>query len=133
MLSNGFKCQLTIAGEDFGRWDGFDGGEADADETKYTPEDDIQRTYITNVKVSNLTVKRGYLESRDGDISRRYKSLVGQPFTAVILERDDDGNFQQNRPPYTGRVKNITLPNGDSNENSKAMLSIELSVGEPGS
>lgn len=133
MLVNGFKCQLKIAGEDFGGWDGFDGGEADADETKYTPEDDVQRTYLSNVKISNLTVKRGYKESRDGEIARRYRSLIDLPFVCTVLDRDENGNLQQNRPPYQGRVKNITLPNGDSNENSKAMISIELSVGEPGS
>ncbi len=130
MLNNGFKCDLTIGEVSYGRWDGFDGGEADADETKYTPEDGKQRTYLTNVKVSNITVKRGYKESRDGDISRDFKTLIGQKCEAVVLERDDSGNFQQNRPTYKGRVKNITLPNGDSNENGKAMISIELSVGE---
>lgn len=133
MLSNDFKCALTINGVDYGKWDGFDGGEADADETKYTPEDDKQRTYLSTVKVSNVTVKRGYNESRDGDIARQYKTLLRQPFKLVVSERDADGIYQQNRPAYEGLVKNITLPNGDSNENSKAMISIELSVGETGS
>lgn len=127
-----FYGTLSIDGEDFGPWDGFSGGAYDADETKYTPYDKVQRTYLTNETTDNVTIQRDYRPSRDGLLVRRKDDLHRKPFVFVVQDEDEDGNFQQNRPPYRGLVKRIVPPDGNSNDNGVAMISIELSVGTPG-
>jgi hypothetical protein len=126
-----FYGTLQIAGEDFGPFDAFAGGAYDTEETKYTPYDLVQRTYLGVDTVTNLTVSREYLPERDGPLVRRKDSLKRHPFVFTVQDKDADGNFQQNRPPYRGVVKQITPPDGNSNESGVAMLSIELSVGTP--
>jgi hypothetical protein len=64
-------------------------------------------------------------------IAQRQVSLIDQAAEVVILDKDENGNWQQNRPPYKGLVKTVTPPEGDSNSNDQAMISIVISTGEP--
>lgn len=125
-------ASLSINGEDFGDFDAFTGGGYDADETKYTPFDGVQRTYLGNPTEANLVLTRDYRPVRDGPILRRKARLQDQPGIAVVQDRGGDGNWQQNRPPYSGLIKAITGPEGDSNSGDIAMLSIEMSTGVTG-
>lgn len=127
-----FYGTLSIDGEDFGAFDGFAGGAYDTGEQKYTPYDGVQRTYADTKSTSNVTASRIYTPSRDGALVRRHEELREKPFVFTVQDKDADGNFQQNRPPYRGFVKMITPPDGDSNGTGIAMLQIELSVGTPG-
>lgn len=131
-LKNAFKCKLSIAGEDFGEFDSFSGGAYDSTETKYTPFDGVERVYLSFSSVGNVTVGRSYEVARDGSIVQRRESLQHQPFVLVVLERDANGVYQQNRAPYTGLTKAITPPEGDSTASDVAMLQIELSTGKVG-
>lgn len=132
MLKNAFKVKVSSATEDLGEFDSFTGGEYDAAETKYTPYDGVQRTYLAFPTVGNITVGRNYEEARDGGFVARKASLQGTAVTCVVLDRDVNGNYQQNRPAEKALIKGITPPEGDSNANDQAMLMIELSVGTPG-
>lgn len=132
MLTNQFKGLLTIASEDFGEFDGFTGGGWDATEVKHTPFDGVERTYVTTPTTANVTASRTYEQARDGALARRRKELQGAAFTFVVLDKDASGNYQQNREPYTGLVKAITAPDGDSSGSDVAMITIELSTGTPG-
>lgn len=133
MLKNAFKVKVKVpGGRDFGEFDNFAGGELDAEESKYTPFDGVERVYLAFSKVGNVNVGRMYEEDRDGAISRDAKSLHLTAVECTVLERDKDGIYQQNRDPYVGLLKKIEFPEGDSNSNDVEMLKFEISVGAVG-
>jgi hypothetical protein len=128
-LNKDFYVTLTIDGVDFGGWDQQTGGEYDSDEQKYTPFDGVQRTYLANKTTGNVTLSRDYRPDRDGPMVRAKDNLQGKPAIAVVQDKDRNGNFQQNRPPYQGLIKAITPPETDSDGSDVAKISVEISVG----
>jgi hypothetical protein len=131
-VKKAFKCRLSALGNDLGEFDAFTGGAADHTETKYTPFDGVQRTYLSFPELGNITLSRSYEEARDGDFMTHAPAYYAAPCTVVVLDRDASGNYQQNRAPYNGAIKAITPPEGDSNASDIQMLTIEVSVGTVG-
>lgn len=126
------QATLTIAGTDYGQWDALEGGEYDADETKYTPFDGIERVYLSNPKTGNVTLSRDYRPERDGPILKGRKTLHEAEAQVVLLDKGADGNYQQNRDPYKGLVKTITPPAYDSDGNAVGKISVVVIVGQRG-
>lgn len=131
-VKKAFKVRLSANGADLGEFDAFTGGGVDHTETKYTPFDGVQRTYLSFPELGNVTLTRSYEEARDGGFMAAEASYRAAPCTVVVLDRDSSGNYQQNRAPYNGAIKAITGPEGDSNSSDIEMLTIEVSVGTLG-
>lgn len=128
-LKNAFRASLNVAGVDYGSWDALTGGDFDTNEVKYTPFDEEQRVYVGQKTTNNVTLERDYVEAIDGPLLA--KDLRGQSATGVILDRDANGNFQQNRPPYRGVVKTIIPPDYDSNDSSTVVkIQVVISCGK---
>jgi hypothetical protein len=125
------RASITGATTDYGLFDSYTGGGSDSDETKYTGVDEVQRTSVSENQDSNPTVAREYRRARDADIVRSRRSKIGEAVTVIPEDKDDDGNWQQNDAPIKGLIKTITGPEGDSNSNDTAMLTIVVSAGEP--
>jgi hypothetical protein len=123
------RASLSIAGVDYGLFDTVTGIVTDGDETKYTPADNVQRTAVSESQDGNPVLSRMYESSRDGVIGKNRRALHGQPALVTPFDKDEDGNWQQNIAPVEGAVKTITCPEGDSDSNDTAMISIEVSAG----
>lgn len=127
-LKNAFRASLQIGPKDWGNWDAFMGGDFDMSETKYTPADGIQRTYVGVKTTNNITLETDYREEIHGQLLK--EDPRGIAATAVIFDRDPEGNFQQNRPPYFGVVKQVVPPDGDSNDAATIVkIQVIISVG----
>lgn len=131
-IEKDYRGMLTMAGTDYGQWDAVEGGEYTAEETKYTPYDEVERTYLSNKKTGNVTLSRDYRPDRDGAILKAQKQLHGSVAGVVMLDKGADGNYQQNRDPYTGLVLSIVPPNYDSDGNAISKIQVIVSVGTPG-
>jgi hypothetical protein len=114
---------------DYGYFDSNAGGEADSTETKYTGVDGVQRTSVSEVQDGNVTLAREYRRERDAEIVKTRRQKIGETVNVIPEDKDSDGNWQQNAAPYTGVIKTITPPEGDSNSNDTAMLTIVISTG----
>jgi len=131
-IEKDYRGLLTMNNTDFGQWDAVEGGEYDAEETKYTPFDEVERTYLSNKKTGNVTLSRDYRPERDGAILKAQKQLHASAAKVVLLDKGADGNYQQNRDPYTGLVKSIIPPNYDSDGNAISKIQVVVTVGTPG-
>lgn len=116
-LKNSFRGHLTINGVDYGEWDAGSGGAQDTTDTKYTPFDGEERVYVGKKTTDNVTFDKDYSAKEAGELFKG-KDLRGLPALALVEDRDEDGNFQLNRPPYEGVIKTITWPDFDSNDPS---------------
>jgi len=141
-IKNIFRATVQIVGskpQDLGMWDAFQGGDYDTTETKYTPGDGEQRVYVGLRTTGNVTLDADYqlgihdvLLRQVGTEVKANEDLRGQPVKVVVLERGADGNYQQNRNPYPGVIKQIVPPDGDSNDaGTIAKIQMVVSVGKP--
>lgn len=130
------SLSILVAGKwtDFGYFDTNTGGDWDIAETKYTPFDGEQRTYLGQPTDNNVTIDRDYTpndRATDVDLVNGSVEYRGLPAKSIIYDKDANGNWQQNRKPYSGLVKQIIPPDGDSNDASTvAKISVVLSIGK---
>src|ERR1700689_2195588 len=111
-LKNSFEAVLTVNGVEY-KFDKFTGGKFTRSETKYTAADRVQRSYTGLSAIENLTLERVYQAERDGAILKA--DLRGQACKVTIKDINEKGEAQANRPPYVGRVLEVTPPDGDTN------------------
>lgn len=136
-LKNAFQASLTVvdsAGnvKQLGEWDAFTGGKFSQSETKYTPANRKQRTYVGLRTIENVTLERDYEPEVDGPLVNISQDIRGMAATIVVEDRDPDGNFQRNREPYVGKVLEIIPPDGDTNDASAIVkIGIVVSVENP--
>jgi hypothetical protein len=140
---NIFRATVTIITPgkevDLGMWDTFTGGDYDSTETKYTPADGEQRVYTGVRTTNNLTMDSDYqpnvhdaLLKEVGQEVKANEDLRGQPVRVIVQELGADGNYQANRKPYLGVIKQIVPPDGDSNDaGTIAKIGLVVSVGKP--
>jgi hypothetical protein len=136
-LKNAFRAALFVDGKELPagvEWDGFTGGKWTQKETKYTPYDGIQRSYVGQKEVENFTLEADYKVAIHGPILATLNGeagdIRGKAARVIVKDRDINGNFQQNRPPYNGTVLEVIGPDGDSNDaSSVSKISIVISTG----
>jgi len=136
------KVQFPQGVNDLGNaweWDAFTGGKYSVKESKYIPFDGVERTHTGNRETENLTIEADYVESVhgpllamvDGELPEA-EDLRGKRAEFIVKDRDENGNFQQNRNPYVGKILEIVPPDGDSNDGGTiAKIQIILSIGRP--
>jgi len=114
-----YSVTVAVNGEDFGVWDKFSGGEVDSDELKYKPGGMAPHVSLGGSQtVNNLTVSRLYDLSRDHQQVHKLLGLAGKA-TVVVTKQplDVDGNAFGRPIVYSGKLKQVTPPDHDSESN----------------
>ncbi|HKV66544.1 MAG TPA: hypothetical protein VJN72_00535 [Gaiellales bacterium] len=121
---------LRVDDVDFGVFDKKTGGNADSEETKYTPGGMAKEVSLGGRQThENITLSREFDWGRDGPgvaylIGRRGRAAVtiGQQFL------DIDGNARGNPITATGTLKSVQVPDHDSSGNDAALLELECTI-----
>ncbi len=124
-----YSVTVSIDGTDLGVFDKLTGGEVDSEETKFRPGGMQPHVSLGGYKtVNNVTVSRLYDLSRDHLKVPFLLDRVGKG-TATISKQPLDTNGNPFGPPivYTGKLKQVTLPDHDSESSDAAMIELEFS------
>jgi hypothetical protein len=126
-----YAVTVSVAGVSLGTFDKLSGGELDSEETKYRPGGMGAEVALGGPKtVSNVTVSRIY--SLDGDHAANLASLkaaIGKGAVTITKQPlDADGNAYGSPVVYNGILKNVKLPDHDSQSNDPGMLELEVST-----
>lgn len=124
------QTTVTVDGVPLGVFDTIDGGEADSEETKYRPGGMAEEISLGGRgTISNVTLGRLYELARDHDTIRWLMARRGKARATVTRQPlDVDGNAFGRPFVYTGTVKTVTLPKGDSNSNNAAVWTMVVST-----
>lgn len=91
----------------------------------------MQRSYTGLSSIENLTLERVYQAARDGAGILAH-DIRGLSAEVIIKDLNEAGEAQANRPPYIGKVLEVTPPDGDVNDASTTvMLGVTVSVENP--
>lgn len=114
-----------------GVFDKMTGGAIDTEETKYKPGAMGASISLGGTKtVANVVVERLYDLQRDHHLMAALIAAAGKSDMTVTKQPlDADGNAFGAPLVYTGKLKTVTPPEHDSEANTAAMLSLELSTG----
>lgn len=114
---------------DLGVFDKQSGGEVDSEETKYWPGGMLAQASLGGRRnVSNVTVSRLYRLDRDHSQVGWILAGIGKADVVVTkTSLDVDGNAYANPVVYTGKLKQLTLPEADSESSDAALFELEIS------
>ena len=124
-----YRVSVVIDGESTGVWDKVTGFGTDSAETKYKPGGMVPEVPLGgSVSVDNGNVSRLYDLQRDHQNVKRWIAKVGKADVVVNKQPlDIDGNVFGSPLVYTGKLKNCTPPEVDSESSDAALLEIEVS------
>lgn len=124
-----FVIHLSIGGRDCGTWDRLSGGDTDSDDTKYRPGGTPDQISLGGPKtVSNVTLSRLFQRGRDTSLLPFLQAQVGRGACVVSKQPvDDDYNAFGQPLVYTGKLKQCSPPDSNSESNDAAMLALEIS------
>jgi hypothetical protein len=122
---------VTFRGETraLGTFDQLSGGEVDSEETKFTPGNLGQQISLGGRRaVGNVTVARLYDMLRDHPNMGWLMAGVGKADVVVTkIALDVDGNAYASPIVYTGKLKQLNMPEHDSESNDAALFEMEIS------
>lgn len=124
---------VTVWVESIGNLGAFDqssGGAGESAEKKYREGGARDQSVLGGARMrSNVTVERLFRNERDGLIFKALDNARGKKMVVSKQALDDDGNTIGDPIPYTGRVKTVTGPDTDSNDDDgETKLIIEQST-----
>jgi hypothetical protein len=121
---------VTIGERDLGIWDSHTGGEIDSEESKYRPGGlAAQISLGGSVTVNNVTVGRLYLLERDHQLVPFLLGQVGKgDFIVTKQPLGVDGVAFGKPTVYRGKLKQVTLPEHDSESSDPAKIELEMSA-----
>jgi hypothetical protein len=125
-----YDVSVTINGNNTGTWDKMTGGNIDSTETKYKPGGmGPQISLGGTVEVTNIVVTRLYVLARDHPLVPYLKGGVGKATVVVIKQPlDVDGNKFGKPIVYQGKLKQLTLPEPDSEGTGASLVELEVST-----
>lgn len=129
ITQNKFRISLTVEGNDLGVWDVSGGGEVTSATTVYNPGGGAAQLVLSgNTTTGVVTMNRSYDLQRDHAIAlaRLLAAVGGGKCVAKIVPLDNDGNAFGKANVWTGTLTKVTPPPTDSNSNSAAIISIEI-------
>jgi hypothetical protein len=125
-----YDVSVSINGTNTGTWDKMTGGNIDSSETKYRPGAMAPQISLGGtVEVSNITVSRNYVLTRDHPLVPFIKGGVGK--ASIVVKKqplDVDGHPFGKPIVYTGKLKQLTLPEPDSEGTAAGMVELEVST-----
>lgn len=114
---------------DLGTFDGCTGGEIDSEETKFHPGGLAEQITLGGRRnVNNVTVKRLYDLVRDHPIAGWLAGGVGK--AEVVVTKTSitvDAAAVASPLVYKGKLKQLTLPDHDSESSDAALFEMEIS------
>lgn len=128
-----YNITVTVAyggvPKDLGTFDSFDGGEVDSEETKYWPGGMGEQVSLGGRRsVGNVTVGRLYDLTRDHPLMGWLMGGVGKAEVTVTKTSMTIDEVGIAAPlVYTGKLKTVTPPGHDSESNSAAKFTMEVS------
>lgn len=124
-----YDVSVSLDGRNLGTFDKMTGGNIDSTETKYKPGAMAPQISLGgSIEVGNITVSRLYVLGRDHPLVPLLKQAVGRG-SVVVKKQPLDVNANPFGQPvvYTGILKQLTLPEADSESTSAALMEIEVS------
>lgn len=111
-------------------WDKRSGGGSTANQVQYRPGGSPDRVSLGGAKdVANITLERVFKRERDLAVFKMLEPLVGRADVVVSQQTLDNDYLPFGSPLiFTGKLQGVTPPEFDSNANSAAMLSVEVTV-----
>ena len=124
-----YSVGVAIDGVDHGVWDKMTGGEVDSDETKYKPGGMQPEVSLGGSKsVGNITISRLYDLDRDHTVIKTLLSSAGTAEVTVTKQPLDVNAVPYGAPlVYTGKLKQVTPPEVDSESSDAGLVEIEVS------
>lgn len=132
-LKNEWRVAVFIDAPGLGNLNAFDqstGGAGESAEKKYREGGEIEQSVLGGARMrSNVTVERLWKTERDGPIAKALDNARGRLMTVNKQPRDADGNDFGDPIIYKGKVKTVTLPDTDSNDDDgETKIVIEMSA-----
>lgn len=131
VLKNQWLVTVWVEGiGNLGAFDQSSGGAGESAEKKYREGGARDQSVLGGARMrSNVTVERLFRNERDGLIFKALDNARGKKMTVSKQALDDDGNTIGDPISYTGRVKTVTGPDTDSNDDDgETKLIIEQST-----
>lgn len=124
-----YSVTVALNGTPLGVFDKMSGGEKDSDEKKYRPGAMAEEVSLGGATtVTNVTIARLYELDRDHTLVPTLRDAVGRGSMVVTKQPlDVDGNVFGSPIVYTGKLKQMTLPDHDSNSSDAGMIQLEVS------
>jgi hypothetical protein len=124
-----YAVSVVIDARNLGIFDKMGGGEVDSDDSKYRPGGmGAEISLGGTVSVGNLNISRMYDLERDHPLAPWLLSRAGKGQCRIIKQPlDTDGNAFGAPTVYTGRLKQVSLPDVDSESSDAGMLGLEVS------
>lgn len=129
MREDQYVIHLSVNGRDCGTWDRLSGGETDSDDTKYRPGGTPDQLSLGGPKtVANITVMRLFQRGRDTALLPYLLAQAGRG-QCVVSKQPVDDDYNAFGPPlvYTGKLKQVSPPDSNSESNDAALISLEIS------
>ena len=124
-----YNVTVSIDGTDLGTFDKLTGFEIDSEEVKYKPGAMAPQLSLGgSISVSNGNVSRLYDLNRDHSKVPFLKSKVGKGNVTVTKQPLDINGSPFGEPVvFTGKLKQVKLPDADSESNAAALVELEVS------
>lgn len=125
-----YNVTVNVSGmPDLGTFDTMTGGDIDSEELKYRPGGMAQQVSLGGTKtINNVVVGRLFRHDRDLPIALQLYEAVGRATVTVTKSHlDVDGHATGLALVYTGKLKNVTFPDVDSETNEAALMTLEVS------
>jgi hypothetical protein len=128
MRADQYNVTAVCDGKDLGTFDKLAGGEVDSDETRYRPGAMGKPISLGGaVTVNNVTISRLFDLHREQSIIHWLMSRVGKGQMTVNKQPlDVDGNVFGRPLVYTGKLKQVTPPEHDSESSDAALIELEI-------
>src|SRR5215831_13401885 len=123
-----YDITVTCDGRNLGTWDKLTGGEIDSEETTFKPGGMGNRISLGgSVNVGNVVVSRLYDLQKVHAVVHWLLPRVGKGSVTVKKQPlDVDGNPWGRALVYTGKLKQVTPPEVDSEASDAALLALEM-------
>lgn len=136
-MSDGTREQLilvtfTVNGIDLGTWDSWNGGKKDTSSTRYRSGGDPDDESLGGPNTyTDLTIGRNFRLSRDAPIIGFLLSQAGGVSNCAAVKHylnRDYTVFDRGLTVAQGPLKTVNDPDGDSQSNNAAMLTVIMEV-----
>lgn len=120
----------TLDGSPLGVFDKLSGGALDSTETKYKPGGMAPQISLGgSQEASNVVIQRLYVLTRDRPLVPTLLRRAGKGDMIVTKQSLDENGVAFGDPiTYKGTLKQVTLPDHDSESNTAALIQLEIST-----
>jgi hypothetical protein len=125
-----YQVTATLDGNPLGVFDKLSGGALDSTDTKYKPGGMAPQISLGgSQEATNVVLQRLYVLSRDRPLVAGLLRRAGKGSVVITKQSLDENGVAFGDPiTYTGTLKQVTLPDHDSESNNAALMQLEIST-----